>query len=346
MKDRVRRGFVLITAGLCSVATLGLLGLAVDLGRVYIVKSEIQAFTDSAALAAALELDGTTAGIARALNVVASNPNRWHFASTTFSGTQTDFATTAAGPWQSNPSPASNYGFARVQASGAISLYLLPVVGVASSATVRASAVGAQVLNVSFQQGLFPFSPFSHNGSSPHFGLDPGTHYTLRWGSGFKPCAGDDAPQYIAQAKAGGADERGYIEETSASIIRAAIQQDYQTGSLTVGDAVFMSGGSKQTQRDSIIARVNQDTNTTAASYADYATAGDGNGRRLVAVPINSGHPDNTLLGIGLFFLLTPSDYDNAANRPFCAEYVGPYVQGSRHKGAGDGGAYVVRLVQ
>ncbi len=109
-----------------------------------------------------------------------------------------------------------------VVASGAIPLYLLPVAGAASSATVRASAVGAQVLNISFQEGLFPFSPFSHTSSPPHFGLDPGTHYTLRWGSGFKPCAGDDAPQYIAQAKAGGADERGYIEETSSAIIRSA----------------------------------------------------------------------------------------------------------------------------
>jgi len=45
---------------------LGAVGLAVDLGRMYIVKGEAQTFADSAALAAVLELDSTSAGITRA----------------------------------------------------------------------------------------------------------------------------------------------------------------------------------------------------------------------------------------------------------------------------------------
>ncbi|MEK7408296.1 MAG: pilus assembly protein TadG-related protein [Acidobacteriota bacterium] len=346
MRHHSKRGYVLITAGLCSIAVLGILGLAVDLGRLYIVKSEIQAFADSAALAAALELDGTATGVTRAANAVAANPNRWDLASTTFSGTQVDFATSSSGPWQANPLPAADYRFARVRASGAVPLYLLPAVGTPSSATMQAAAIAAQVLDASFSEGVFPFSPFSHNSAPPDFGYTPGVHYTLRWGAGFKPCVGDDDPAWIAQAQAGGSDERGYIEVTSADIIRQAIEQDYQSFTITVGSPVTMTGGNKQTQRDSLVNRVNQDTDTLSATYADYAASGTGNGRRLVAAAVNSGHPDNIVLGIGLFFLLTPSEYPNGGGKPFCAEYVGPYVQGSRHKGASDAGGYVVRLVQ
>jgi len=349
-KSHSQKGFVLITAGLCSVAMLGFLGLALDLGRMYIVKSEIQAYADSAALAAALELDGTSAGVARALSVVASNPNRWNLGTATFTGTQVDFADDATGPWQASPSPATGYRFTRVRAQGAVPLYVLPAVGAGGASTVRASAIAGQVEKTNFREGLLPFSPFSHNSAPPDFGFVVGQRYTLRWPSnpkvGVNVCPGDDAEAWVAQAEAGGGSERGYIEETSSAVIRAAIEQDYQTRAITVGDAVTMSGGNKQTQRDSLLTRINQDTDPVSATYAEYEAGGLGNGRRLVAVAINNGHPDNIVLGLGLFFLLAPTEYDHSGNRPFCAEYVGPFVQGSRHKGAGGPGAYVVRLVR
>lgn len=350
MKRRGEKGFVLIAAGLCSIAMLGMLGLAIDLGRLYVIKSEIQAYADSAAITAALELDGTAAGIARAQNSVSSNPNRWNLGSAGFSGTQIDFATDASGPWSANPSPADNYRFARIHAEGSVPMYLFPVLGGGSSSTVRAMAVAGQVLKTTFQEGLLPFSPIAHNHAPPDFGFVPGLHYTLRWPSnprvGVNVCSGDDAEPWVAHAEAGGSSERGYIEENSSAVIRAAIEQNYQTQAITIGGAVTMTGGNKQTQRDSLVNRIYQDTDPVSATYAEYAAANIGNGRRLVAVAINTGHPDYVVLGIGLFFLLVPSEYDAGGNRPFCAEYVGPYVQGSKHKGAGPPGAYVVRLVQ
>src|SRR5215471_21585792 len=51
MKANRRSGFTLIATALCITSLLGMLGLAVDLGRVYIAKNEAQSFTDSAALA-------------------------------------------------------------------------------------------------------------------------------------------------------------------------------------------------------------------------------------------------------------------------------------------------------
>ena len=45
---------------------LGLAGLAIDIGRMYVIRAELQAFTDAAALSAALQLNGTDSGLARA----------------------------------------------------------------------------------------------------------------------------------------------------------------------------------------------------------------------------------------------------------------------------------------
>jgi hypothetical protein len=106
-----------------------------------------------------------------------------------------------------------------------------------------------------------------------------------------------------------------------------------------------MTGGAKNSEKDAVNTRVNQDSNFTAATYADYVAAGDGNGRRNVGVPINTGHPDYLVVQIGAFFLQT--SYGGGGNDAFCAEYLGPWVQGAKTKGAADGsGAYVARLIQ
>ena len=349
-ETRARKGFALLATAACLFAMVGMLGLAADVGRMYIVKSEMQAYVDSAALTAALELDGTPAGITRAQSSVSANPNRWNMGTSPFTGTQTDFAADAGGPWEPAPSPASGFRFVRVRATATLPLYFIPAVAVSKTSVIKASGVAAQVPKTEFREGALPFSPFAHNSGQSDYGFVPGERYTLRWGSNPKVnvnvCQGDNAAAWVAQAQAGGSSERGYIEESSSSVIRAAIEQDYQTEPVTVGLPVEMTGGNKQTQRDSLITRINQDTDPSSDTYAQYEAAGAGNGRRLVAVPVNTGYPDNIVLGFGLFFLLLPSEYDHSGNKPFCAEFVGPYVQGSRHKGAGGAGSYVVRLVQ
>jgi uncharacterized membrane protein len=45
---------------------LGLAGLAIDIGRMYVIRAELQSFTDAAALSAAAELDGTDASLEHA----------------------------------------------------------------------------------------------------------------------------------------------------------------------------------------------------------------------------------------------------------------------------------------
>ena len=69
-RKKAEGGFVLLAAGLCCIAAVAALGLAVDLDRVPITKNEAQRFADSAALDAVTELDGTTTCLDRAPTAV------------------------------------------------------------------------------------------------------------------------------------------------------------------------------------------------------------------------------------------------------------------------------------
>src|SRR5205814_1866492 len=79
-----RKGFALIATGVCVISLLGLLGLALDLGRVYIAKNETQSFTDTAAMAAVLKLNRLS--FTAAQNAVLNNTrNQWNMGTTIFS---------------------------------------------------------------------------------------------------------------------------------------------------------------------------------------------------------------------------------------------------------------------
>src|SRR5579864_3346759 len=70
---RRENGFVLIVTCIVLAILLGLAGLGIDIARMYVIQSELQAFSAAAALSAALHLDGTERGIARA-RAAASEP--------------------------------------------------------------------------------------------------------------------------------------------------------------------------------------------------------------------------------------------------------------------------------
>ena len=342
--------------------------MAVDLGRLYLVKSESQNFVDSVALLAAAELDGTSVGIQRAANAAAQSFQRYDMASKAFTGTTTRFATALAGPWYEATAAPLKSRFVRVASTVPVSMFFLPIItgrrtsGVGDSellsgwnGTVAASGIAAQVEKRTFTEGIFPFSPFAHSATGPHFGLEPGKDYTLSWVA--KPeygrgnvCAGDEVQSVIDLANATGSEERGFIEETSADLIRQTIINDYQTVTRTVGDFVDLTGGVKATMADAIQTRVNQDSDSYSAKYADYVSLGGGNGRRLIGVPINDGGTppgvNHQIVSIGLFFLKPAQAYAGNPQKPWCAEYVGAYVEGSSHQGVEESGAWVVRLVR
>lgn len=354
-----QRGFVLVISAIASVILLGCLGMAVDLGRLYLVKSESQNFVDSVALQAAVQLDGTLAGIQRAAYAASQSNQRYDMASKPFTGTTTRFATTLAGPWYEFTAAPLKSRFVRVMANVSVPMYFMTLVTAKRNGTVAASGTAAQVEKTTFKEGIFPFSPFAHSKVGPHFGLTPGQDYTLRWaanpklaGAATNICPGDRIQSVVDLANAAGGSERGFIEENSASAIRNTIINDFQTVTRTVGDLVDLTGGAKQTMLDALRERINQDSDNYSTSYAQYAGggAGAGNGRRLVGVPINDGGTppgvNHRIVSIGLFFLKKTGEYGSGGGQPWCAQYVGSYVEGSNNKGVEDSGAWVVRLVR
>src|SRR5947209_19145354 len=103
----MQSGYVLITMAIAMVVLFGALGLAFDLGRVFITKNELQAYADAAASAAALRLNGRTSGLNNANAEVLPtatarmSANKWNFSTATVDGSATTvtFAAVAAGPY-------------------------------------------------------------------------------------------------------------------------------------------------------------------------------------------------------------------------------------------------------
>jgi hypothetical protein len=76
-----QQGAVAIIVGLSLFILIGLLGLVLDLGHLYITKTELQNAADAAALSGAKELNGTAAGITSAVNkaIATAGQNKFDF---------------------------------------------------------------------------------------------------------------------------------------------------------------------------------------------------------------------------------------------------------------------------
>lgn len=382
---RRQKGFVLIATGISIFALLGATGLAVDLGRMYIAKNEIQAFSDAAALLAAQQLDGTNNGISAAKTSGAAAKVYWSLATQTVSNPTFEFSQTPASSgsyaWVSNPGSATGYTTVRVTSSVGVPMYFMRVLTGSATGSVSAQAVAGQVSKTVWKQGVFPFSPFaqlfalSASGHAAYCsnpistgcmdsttGLIVGQEYTLRWpsnpslgngsgGNNSNMCLGDKAggQTMIDMANQAGGSERGYIEDTASSVMRQTIVDDYQSVSRTVGDLVTMTGGAKQTELDALNARIAQDTNTTDNTRDAYYR-NPHNNRRIVAALINNGVLVNgnqfTAIQMGGFLLKTTGLYGNGGNQSWCAIYLGPYCQGCKGMPGGSSGGFVIRLLQ
>jgi Flp pilus assembly protein TadG len=347
---RGERGYLLITVAFGAIVAIGTLGLTLDLGRMYIGKNEAQNSVDAAAIRASLELDSTMAGINRARTAANATVNKWNLGTSNLPAPTVEFATTQNGPWDALPATGTNILFTRVSTRVIVPLHFMNVLAPRSTGGVSTRAVAGQVPKTTFKQGLFPFSPIAHNNTPPDFGLVRGQEYTLRWAGNptlGNMCQGDKSQAMLDQAMRLPASARGFIEDTSASLIAQTIIDDYQSITRTVGDLVTMTGGAKQSQLDSLNTRIAQDSDVTSMNGQTY----HGNRRRIVAVPINDGTNLETgtprIAGIGAFLLYPTGNYGNGGNQNWCGVYLGPWLEGANHGGAASGGgAYVVRLVQ
>ena len=85
---RRQRGAMIVTAALILLFLMGFMGIALDFGHLFVVKTELQTAVDSCALSAARELDGQGTAITRATSAgqVAGNANGVNMQSSNWSG--------------------------------------------------------------------------------------------------------------------------------------------------------------------------------------------------------------------------------------------------------------------
>jgi len=122
---------------------LAVIGLAFDLGRVYIARNEAQVFTDAAAMAAASKIDGTDAGIDRARQAVARLPMRWNLGTKQFEGVVVEFSSDGVS-WEKSPKNAGAVTIARVSApANEVEIIFLRAVGGPNQLTVPARSAAA-----------------------------------------------------------------------------------------------------------------------------------------------------------------------------------------------------------
>ena len=359
---------------LVLAGVFGCTGLAIDIGRMFSARNEAQAYCDSAATAAAMDLDGTTTGIARAQASVANSPNRWNFATSSLTNTSVTFATSPAGPWVASPNPASGYIYAQVTATAPVALYFLPVVTAQSRFNIVTTAAAGQIPLTTLARGVAPYTAVSTNTTGPMFGLVVEQSYDLQWPQYndtraqcgpdkpdkcfvSPPCSGDSEASRAAVVANWGSSISGYWGSTSNSGISSAILDLVQLAPLTVGINLFpyLSTGNKASEAGYLDQRASQDTDTTHNTVSTYLSSGTHNGRRLIPVvvvdPVDPSHTNVT--GYGQFLLMangSPSDYyvkTTNGNDPYCAVYAGPYNIGGLGPGAGGTtGASTVRLIQ
>ncbi|MCY1215249.1 putative Flp pilus-assembly TadE/G-like protein [compost metagenome] len=85
---RRQRGAMIVTAALFLLFLLGFMGIALDFGHLFVVRTELQTAVDSCALAAARELDKTSSAITRGKSAgqTAGNANGVNMQSATWGG--------------------------------------------------------------------------------------------------------------------------------------------------------------------------------------------------------------------------------------------------------------------
>jgi Flp pilus assembly protein TadG len=366
--------------GLTAVALFGIMGLALDVGRMYIAKSEAQTYADAGAIEAALRMNGTSAGIMTSAQLVAFNANRYALGNTAFttSNVVLDYATAQTGPFGAGGTTSK---FARVTATPSVNLYFLPILVRQTTTAVPAVAIANQVPITG--TGLFPLAPIAASPTAVNYGYTAGGFYSLEWGSNpsHGNCANDTAAMIAVASNnnpnANWNSLHGYYDGipghysngptaptliNSTSDVVAQILGDYEHTSLVPGDNAPLNGGESRTAvNTNMTSRIQQDTDQTSATYAAYT----GNGRRVITVPIicpgvcsftSNGHTytsndpnSNLVMGYAPFFLLPASTLPSNGTQSFCAEYIGTEVKGSPNDqtlNPNGPGVYQVRLVQ
>ncbi|MES2153070.1 MAG: Tad domain-containing protein [Pseudomonadota bacterium] len=154
-----QKGATAVVLGLILLVVFSMGGVVVDLGHMYIAKAELQTVADSAALAGALELDQTAAGInsAVAKGQAIAAKNKYNFSSSaSLDVSRFSFGASPSGPWLDAGAAGASPGglsFVKVDTGDvAIDTYLMRV----GADGVNAVSVGASAVAGRFVHDITP----------------------------------------------------------------------------------------------------------------------------------------------------------------------------------------------
>jgi Flp pilus assembly protein TadG len=206
------RGSILAMSALGMLSVLLAVGLAVDISRFYLVKTELQNAADAAALAAVSALDSSAAGITKATNRAVQVMNNYEFNNRqiVFPRSEVLFAVNLDGPYMNEGSAQAspqNIRFVQVTtpASAVPVTFAVSVLGNSKNLTAKATAGFSVPLNVFCN--FIPLTVIDYSGVPGVDGtMVPGQVYVIRSspGSGVSP----GNYQILAVAGRGGSDVR------------------------------------------------------------------------------------------------------------------------------------------
>jgi Flp pilus assembly protein TadG len=345
------RGSITIMTAIFSLLLLLMVGLTIDVSRIYLVRTELQNAADAAALTAARELNGGSSGIDDAVTQATSviSNNQGLRGKTNVTITTVEFAVNVDdSPYMSAAAAravASTIRFVKVTTSSATTSILFASSALGVSQTESKQAVAGMSVELA---GICDFFPAAVGLNNPN--PTPGTSMTLKFAQGSGntatindmdyivldvPCISGNGDTETAKLAAG--------EPCACSTLGANIHMtpssNFGNGGSAAGDGMNTRFGVYANGYGNSLNATNypSDTNVSEAITHDQYIAGsptNGNNRRIIIAPIIApgSYPSDTdgrILAWGRFFLKTKMYVvnGNCANNSPCGymtvEYVG-----------------------
>src|ERR1043165_3016132 len=178
------RGSVLATATLGMLSLLLAVGLGVDISRLYLAKTELQNAADSAALAGASGLNGSSSGITKAADLAVGTMNNYQFNKTgvAIPRSNVTFAVNLDGPYMSEgdaAASAKNIRFVQVSTPTAPISVTFSGSILGNSRNMSATATAGLSVPINIFCNFIPVSVIDYD-----VPMTPGNTYTIRGGTG------------------------------------------------------------------------------------------------------------------------------------------------------------------
>jgi Flp pilus assembly protein TadG len=339
---RSERGSVTVMTAVLLVGLVLVLGMAIDVARIYMVRSGLQDAADAAALAAARELNYGTTGLNNAVAQADAIVNTYGFNHTGATAsqvtiTEVDFAQFLSGPWYNGAAAvpdASKIQFVRVwtQAASVNILFAVKALGNTHIEQAKAVAGVSPPLNT-----ICDFMP-AFVLDTPANPISPGNVYTFRLPGGGAMSPGDYG---LLALNPGGSIVRTDMAGGAHACAQPGSSLPTKTG-VTAGDV----RQGLNTRFDIYGGGLSPDTyppDTNVAPGITYAQYSNGTvvqapthpgvpGRRILIIPITLNPPGNGSSSIvvnrfGIFFMQQQVP-PTGSGGDLQAEYIGPYVIG------------------